>query len=80
MDLMFDHKPRPGGIPIYQEQPSDVKDALSISRLLSQLFEHETTQPSEENAFRISSPVRHVIRGQEKLAYPLAKDKDLSYP
>lgn len=77
---MFEHKPRPGGIPIYQEQPSDVKDPLSVSRSRSQLFEHETTQPSEENAFRISSPVRHVMRGQEKLAYPMAKDKDLSYP
>ena len=80
MDLMFEHRPRPGGIPIYIEQPSDVKDPINMSRSRSQIFEHETTMPSEENVYRISSPVRHVIKGQDKLAYPLAKDKDLAYP
>jgi len=63
MDLLFEHKPRPGGIPIYMEQPSDVKDPINVSRSRSQLFEHETTPASDENGFRISSPVRHVMKG-----------------
>jgi hypothetical protein len=44
----------------------------------SRLFEHETTPPSDNNGFRISSPVRHVILGQDKLAYPEAKE--IKYP
>ena len=46
----------------------------------SRLFEHETTPPSDNHFFRISSPVRHVILGQDNLAYPEAMATKIKYP
>lgn len=32
MDVMFEHRPRPGGIPIYYAPDSEVKEEISHSR------------------------------------------------